>query len=91
MSHTPEPWKKGTTHPYVDYPESITALDVPEADYDRALLCVNGCAGLNPASYRACIKLLHKWVNTYGTDRTYVEKDELARETVHALTLAEQP
>ena len=26
----------------------------------RAISCVNGCAGLNPAAYRACVEALQK-------------------------------
>lgn len=31
---------------------------MPPVDRKRMIACINGCAGLNPAAYRDCVKAL---------------------------------
>jgi hypothetical protein len=63
MNHTPEPWQhiwKHDTHRVARDPKGRMKGTVTLAldDYDRALACVNGCAGLDPAAYAAVVKAL---------------------------------
>lgn len=65
MNHwTPEPWKQVwgyDTHQTKRAPSgNIVGRSVmlPLDDYDRALDCVNGCAGLDPAAYADVVRAL---------------------------------
>jgi hypothetical protein len=55
MNWTPEPWQHVWQHDthHVARAKSgrmLGAVTLPLADYDRALACVNGCVGLDPAA-----------------------------------------
>lgn len=61
---TPEPWPEPSNDPFDDEgkpthqstDKKVIALR-PE-DYERARVCVNGCAGLNPIAYRPVVEAL---------------------------------
>ena len=88
MSHTPEPW----THNHhaidgssLDNANSSIELARFKSRFNaqRAVDCVNGCAGLNPAAYRACIGVLKAVVSgQVPSQEVYVRaKEALARAT----------
>ena len=97
MSHTPEPWKQGTNYPgrVLSVPTNRSVaecgLDTDQpseeelANAARIVACVNGCAGLNPASSREVVEALHsllacRWV----AETSSVEVDAAQQALAHA-------
>jgi len=63
MTWSPEPWKHIWQHDTHRVQRDrrgrmLGPVTLELDDYDRAMACVNGCAGLEPAGYRAVIKEL---------------------------------
>ena len=63
MNWSPEPWQhiwKHDTHRVARDSKGRMKGNVTLSldDYDRALACVNGCAGLDPTAYRAVVDAL---------------------------------
>lgn len=107
-SFTPEPWSvKETSIPGYALLQAGTlkgnfasvSVQLPTADAQRAVDCVNGCAGLNPAAYRAVVEALKNtraFLKGQINGKRFRPDDIDAaehglREVQSALTLAEQP
>ena len=98
MNHTPEPWEVrqhgtnlgiGAGHSLLAHwlAEDNEKGDKCRANAARIVACVNGCAGLNPAAFRACIDALRAMLDEHA-DCKGCEASDIA---FKALTLAEQP
>lgn len=97
MSHTPEPW---TTRNGIEINNQLGKEILCSGSYERncddaarIVACVNGCAGLNPAAYRACVealKVCFDWIVLGNHEEApgWIEARDKAQQ---ALARAEQP
>ena len=98
MSHTPEPWKTDRTSSkslddeweiFTESPINFIAEFIEKNNAQRIVACVNGCAGLNPAAYRACVEALRKAHSTISDECEGGVDHPVARLVFDALAHAE--
>src|SRR3990167_225854 len=83
MSHTPDPWEPSLACEFdinscnASHVASVSPHQDAEAipNRDRIIACVNGCAGLDPAAYRACVDALKELVEFHDEDTGWREQD----------------
>lgn len=87
MSHTKEPWSEDQIDSLLHGCLNNNFTPVTQANRQRMLAAVNGCAGLNPATFKECVEAL-KLVQENAVDWVQfpeiVEKVEQALEHAHA-------
>ena len=100
MSHTPEPWSWISANDKAwrieanrgeciavngDSYEAWGLQNEHEANGIRIVDCINGCAGLNPAAYRACVEALE-------AARIFLPQDsDVMRQADEAIKHAQEP
>lgn len=71
---TEEPWAVGYA------PDPLRDVDMPVADYQRAVVCVNACAGIvNPAALREAVELVHAIANDVNGYTRTCARDIIAK------------
>ena len=87
MSHTPEPYQRDGLFLVHDATPNRIGNPIAEfsheADLLRVMVCVNGCAGLNPAAYAPLVKLIQRFKEQNWQIKT-VDLDEIEQALAHA-------
>ncbi len=101
MNHTPEDWVVGNLGMVYSAdlvtaiadlqvePDSKITLEQMNANAERIVACVNGCAGLNPAAYRSVVEALKDLLPM--AEALHEVPPIRANRAKQALALAEQP